>query len=402
MKKQTADNFSGILKRPQTVRTFEFISIAFVVIMAFVYSMFYVNNWYAFTDAYTPDEGNYIAMAKRLLETGVYSYWGGAPDAYVTPGFPMFLVVCMSVFGSDLQGIHDIKIVQACLLALTVLMVYFVGRLLTNKHSVGLIAALLVVLNGEFAFYTRFLLTETLYNFLMMLFFVMIICAWKKDKIWLYFLSGLALCAAVMVRPLIAVSAPFIVLFLVIKLWKQWKTLFLRAGSFILGFLVIALPWWIRNLVTMDQLIILATQTNPIYAGLAPDVNALGLEDPGTMLGNIKLLLELLITHPLQTIYWMTFGKFQIMFMSSLDVPYLHILSSIAAYSTVFLGLFGCFRALFSKRLFIPAVVFYIYFLCIFLFIPVSRYALSYWPLLAVGAGYLLSESFTSDKKQKV
>lgn len=74
-------------------------------------------------------------MAQRLLTEGYYSYWGGAPDAYVSPGYPIFLTLCMAVFGTDLQGIDAIKFVQAFLSAGTVFLTFFLGWRLTKSTA---------------------------------------------------------------------------------------------------------------------------------------------------------------------------------------------------------------------------------------------------------------------------
>ena len=61
---------------------------------------------------------------------------------------------------------------------------------------------------------------------------------------------------------------------------------------------MVGLPWWIRNVVSLGQFVLLATQTNPLYAGLARDPEVLGLENPGSLFGNVLLLFQLLFTAP--------------------------------------------------------------------------------------------------------
>ena len=370
--------------------------LALICITAFLYSLFYVETAGKYSTSYSPDEGNYINMAKRLLSEGVYSFWGNGPDAYVSPGFPLFLALFMKIFGTDLQGIFCIKVIQCLLSALTVFFTFMLGYLLTKKYSVGIIASTLIAINGVYAFYSCRLLTETLYYFTMMLFFVVFVLAVQRDKLWLHLLSGALLCVSVMVRPLIIIVLPFIYIPLIIRKWKQWKEMCQPILLFAAGFIIVGLPWWIRNLVTMDRLILLATQTNPIYAGLAQNVAALGLTDPGSLLGNVVLLFKLLLKDPLGTLYWMTLGKFNIIFMANSDVGYGVIFTSVVKNITLYIGLAGCVRAFFTREYRWPTIVFLIYLLSSFLFVPTQRYALQYLPFLAIFTGYILTICFQS------
>lgn len=391
-------------------RTIQFLKISGIVLIctiALLYSFYYILNVQRFGENYSPDEGRYIELAKRILLEHRYSFWGEEPDAYVSPGYPLFLVACMSLFGSDIYGIDSIKFVQAILFAATVFLVFVLAYQITKKYSIGFIASALIALNGNYAFYTRRLLTEIFFVFTMMLFFVLFILSVQKEKKWLHFLSGMVFCISVFVRPLFFIVLPVLYLPHFIKNWKNWKKIFASPLAFFLGFLLVGLPWWIRNIVTLHQFVFLATQTNPIYAGLARDPAALGLQDPGSMMGNIKLFFELLVARPLQTIHWMFFEKFNIIFRKMDEIVYLQTITVLLKDITVYVGLFGACRALLSKKYIWPAIAFFCYFLSTFAFVPTSRYALQYFPLLAIFAGYIIVAAFsnTSDmifsKKKK-
>ena len=129
--------------RETVLKVCKVLGVVLVCAIAFAYAVVYIVRQGRFSESYSPDEGHYIAMAQRLLTEGYYSYWGGAPDAYVSPGYPIFLTLCMAVFGTDLQGIDAIKFVQALLSAGTVFLTFFLGWRLTKKYSVGILGALL-------------------------------------------------------------------------------------------------------------------------------------------------------------------------------------------------------------------------------------------------------------------
>lgn len=366
-----------------------------VCLFAFAIAIVYLYHFGLYNTDYWPDEGRYIAMSRRILTEHVYSYWGEGSDAYVSFGFPLFLTAGMALFGADVKGLLCIKILQCLLAAVTVFLTYLLGWMLTKKYSVGLIAAVMIALNPVYYLYTSRLLTETFYFFTMMLFFVVFLWARRGEKLWRYALAGALFALTVMVRPLIVVTLPFLFLPSLVERWKQWKVFFTPVLLFSAGFIVVCLPWWIRNLVTLGQFIPLATQTNPIYAGLAPNPDAMGLTDPGSFVGNLKLLFQLIAEDPVGTLHWMTFGKFDIFFMQPVAMTP-ETISTFMQGVTVWLGLFGALRTLFTRRYWGPTLVFWAYLAASFLFIPVSRYALQYFPFMAICAGYLLVTSFSN------
>ncbi len=376
------------------VRLIQLTALALICLGSFLFALYHVEFMGKYSTQYTPDEERYINMARRVLAGGYYSYWGYGPDAVVSPGLPIFLVGLMAIFGSGPQGIYCIQLVQCLLLAATVLCTYLLAVQFTGRRGAGLLASLLFALNGLPYLYVFRLLTETLYCFFMMLFFVLFVHALKKGSPWLHGAAGLCFGAAVLVRPLIIIIAPFLYLPWAVSCWKDWKRLFKPVLFFAAGFVIICLPWWIRNLVSFYKAILLATQTNPIYAGLAKDVKALGLEDPGSLLGNVKLLFGLLHNDFFGTVYWLTFGKFEIIFMSDIPRAVFRIFTLFVRDITLYLGLCGGIRAFFSQKGWGPALVFWVYFISSFLFVPTGRYALQYLPLLAVLAVWLLGLAF--------
>ncbi len=374
-------------------------AVALVCLLALLYGIFRTMTIDPYGTQYTPDEKNYINMAKTLLTEHYYSYWGGIPDAYVSPGFPLFLTGWMAIFGTGTDGLLCIKLVQCVLSAGTVALTFLLGKLLTEKYSVGLIACILVALNGQFYFFARKLLTESLYFFTMMVFFVLFVLAVKKDRGWLYLAAGVAFAVTVMVRSLVLVVAPFAFLPLIVKRWKKWRAVLLPIALFAAGFLVICIPWWVRNWVTLHKTVLFASQTNPIYAGLAPNIEELGIKNPRTIFGNLALLFQLLLQDFKGIFYWLTLEKFRIIFMGDITLCSYPAITVLVRNVTLYLGLFGGLRVLFTRKGWGPALVFWIYFLSTFLFVPTSRYALQYMPLLAILAGWLLARLFSRERK---
>ncbi len=380
------------------VKTLKILLVIFVCGIALSYCLYCSENFGKYSEYYGPDEGHYIEMAKRIINEKTYGYWGEESDAYVSPGYPMFLVMCMKIFGQGVQGIHYIKIVQGVLFSLTVLLVYYLAQLLFKSYFIGIVASFLIAINGAYAYYSHCLLTETLYYFTMMVFAVVFVAANQKDKKRWHFLAGITFAITIMVRPLILIITPVMYIPLILKEWGHWKKILQTISCFVIGFVLICMPWWIRNIVVMDELILLATQTNPIYAGLAPDITALGIEDPGSMSGNIKLLIQLLLEHPLKTIYWMTIGKFEIFFLQPGYSTNLRAVTDMIVDIVVYFGFAGSIIMLWDKRKRWISIIFLTYLAGSFLFIPTQRYSLQYLPFLSIFACFLIVRIFACKK----
>lgn len=343
---------------------------------------------------FSPDEANYIAMAHRLIETHTYSYWGNGPDAYVPPVYPLFLALCMKLFGSDDGGLQRIRLLQALLAMGAVLLTFRLGRDLTGRNRVGITACALVAFNLTYAAYSHLFLTETLYFFLMLLFFVVFLRSSRQGKPWLYLLSGFLCAATLLTRPLLLIAVPL--------LWiphildhrgkANLRSLLAPMGLFAAGFLILALPWWIRNLATLHRFIPLCTQSNPIFAGLAPDMT--GYTDPGTLWGNLKLFFTLFFQHPADTLSWMTLGKFGVIFQTPPATATLKPITTLCKDVSTYVGLLGCAAALTRREHIWPVTVLLVYLAGSFLTVPTSRYALQYLPLLSIAAGYAIDLLF--------
>ncbi|HEU4963980.1 MAG TPA: hypothetical protein VFV52_09030, partial [Bacilli bacterium] len=170
-------------------------------------------------------------------------------------------------------------------------------------------------------------------------FFCFAACLWAfltgMDKLswgWLGF-AGLLFGAAVLVRP---AFAPFAVLPLVYHFFvERRRNIIGLTLAFGAGFVLVMAPWWIRNLVSLDQLIVLATGSgNPMLAGSDPYFregsalfqNLQGVDQQALAIQRIKdgfrnefwLFLE-----------WFTVGKWWYLFREPWDIPHAGFLDSL-------------------------------------------------------------------------
>lgn len=336
---------------------------------------------------FSPDETAYIDMARRLIDTHVFSFWGNGADAYVTPGYPLLLAGFMALFGTGANGLFAVQLAQALMLSEMVYLTVILGSRLTGRFAVGMIAGILTAGNFTFQYFANHFLTEVPYCFFMMLFFTVLLEAMQRERLRLHFVSGVLFAVAVLIRPLIFVTLPFYYLPMLIRSrCRAWRA----PLCFLLGALSLLVPWWIRNLVVLHRFVLFATQTNPFFAGIAEDPYGMGHDDPKTIFGNLRLLWAFLCTRPVETLRWMTFEKFNIIFSNAFGSYHAQAINAFVQKLTVYVGLCGSLCALFRKRLRPATSIFWIYFVSTFLFVPDARYALQYTPLLAIAAGYLI------------
>ena len=368
----------------------EIVATALLCVAVFLYGLYCAIHIGMHCTEYSPDEAHYIAMARRMLKEGMYSFWGSEPDAYVTPGYPVLLAVCLSVFGTGDLGLFSVKVFQAAMVSGIVFLTILLGKRLTARFSAGLIAGTLTAGNLTFQFFANHLLTEVPYCYFMMLFFYCLCEALRRQKLWLHMIAGALFAAAVLIRPLIFVTLPFLYLPVMVRSrGRAWKALVF----FLIGSLVFFVPWWIRNLIVLDKFILFATQTNPFFAGLAEDPYGLGLDDPGTIFGNLKLFVEFVIKWPIKTLRWMTFDKFNIIFGKNFGSYHAVVLTAFIQNVTVYVGLCSAVCAFCRKSARGALLIFWVYFASTFLFVPDPRYALQYIPLFGILAGWLITAS---------
>ncbi|MDD3766136.1 MAG: glycosyltransferase family 39 protein [Eubacteriales bacterium] len=343
------------------------------------------------------DEYNYIQMAKNIVEKGVYGYMSDAPNAYVTPAFPLFLAAFFYIWGAGGQALLYAKLTQAVLSTISILLVFLIGRRLCAS-SVGLIAAFFTAFYPPLILYSRHLLTETLYIFFFLLYFLIQITAFGKKRMWRHFLAGFFMAAAILTRPMVFILAPLPYIYryfskrtLLGKTAKQF-------GVFLLGAAILMLPWLARNIITLGKFIILCTQSNPFYYGIIEDYTSLPPSDNETADG-IRLILHLLKTQPVKTIKWYTIGKINAIFETQdywLQNNYKYLSSArLLHHFIIVCGSLGVLMSVYIKELRLVSLFIVISVLVQLLFIPVPRYAIPLIPLFSICAGYVICFLFS-------
>jgi len=374
----------------------KYIWVAIVVILCIIAFIARINAINMVQNVRGSDMRNYHNMANNFIENGIlgYSNDGKAlePNAHVTPGYPLFLSAVYCIFGeNEAEDMYAVKIVQAVLSTLTVLVVFLIGKKICNNF-VGLIAAMFMVMYPTFLIVATLHLTETLYIFLFVVYLYIQLIAFDTNKKWIHFITGIIFGLAVMVRPVIF---PMV---LVIYLYK-WivngeKRVIKGLLFFILGLLIIMLPWWIRNIVLFNDFIVLCTQTgNPMFAGAYPPEFSPKSYPPieEQFDAAIEAIITGFVEHPKEYIKWFTIDKFKLIFDKMYlmgfmpQLKFMINIHKVCVYVGILSALFGLFR----KNVNVLALYVIMLIIAHLLSVPESRYAMTIMPLLMLLTAYI-------------
>ena len=196
------------------------------------------------------DAVEFNAIGVNLVARHEYAVEAGCPTSFRAPGFPLLLAAIYSIAGEN--NFIIARIVFCITGALLCLPVFFCGRALQNE-KVGLIAATLVTVYPNVLYYTIHFSSEPLFTLLLTLSTYLWLCAWKRDSLICFALSGFLLGLAALTRPVAFYFSPFIVAGI---LWigrRQFSRSFYTAAIFILGLGIPIVPWAIRNYQVHDR-----------------------------------------------------------------------------------------------------------------------------------------------------
>ncbi len=341
--------------------------------------------------SFAEDSVHYVAMAQRLLAGHGYSFFGGRPDAYVSPGYPLFVAGLMHLFPAD--PLVAIRWSQAVIGAATAAVAASWG---------GFLAGVLVALYPPFIWSTASILTEVL--FLLLLLGYLTLHARLLTSSWpsrgCAVAAGVLLGLAVLTRP-IAAALPVIIG--VVDWVRSARTTARPRQSHRWALLVgaaalVNLPWWVRNVVVLHRLILFASQAaNPLVAGLKPGGASIQVPaGTNAYVFAIRYVLSALRSNPRAFLTWMTVGKWTL----ALSQPYAGggpnggFLQVLANYQVplCWVGAAGLlWAAIFRPRLRVAAIAAATLAILLLGFIPTPRYADPLMALLAIGAGALLA-----------
>lgn len=225
-----------------------------------------IIGFFPFPESEFEDAAEYNNIAWNILQGHGYSMnkiEPYDPTARRGPTYPFFLAAIYLFFG---QNYLAVCVIQAILNAFTCLIIYLLGRKAFDNKRIGLVAALGAALYPCFWEFTRQLVTETLFTFLLALILLLWIKAIKEKSDRWYPLIGMLIAIGALCRTTLSAFPIFILLGLLL-LYQDKKRAVIDGGVVLLiTFLVIA-PWTARNYLVFHKLIPITSDMGRAFAG---------------------------------------------------------------------------------------------------------------------------------------
>ncbi len=233
------------------------IALAIILVVALDLRLTSVFHTEIVAPAVRADARQYVLYGYNLKNFGVFSQSDTlvesplppAPDAKRTPLYPLFLAPFLSK-PITAENIVAITVTQAIISTFTVLTVFLLCRIfLTVPFALG--AAALTALSPHLVTMNIYVLSETLFCFLLVMAIYVTTVAFTRANSALSFLGGAILAAAALTHPMATYFIIPLIMYLLII--RSWKDRYRHITMLVLGFCLIFGPWIARNLTTLGS-----------------------------------------------------------------------------------------------------------------------------------------------------
>jgi len=225
-----------------------------------------------------PDEQRFLASAVRLAASG--EFWVGSDRAWEMPGTALFFAPAVRLFGPQ-GAIVPIRFAQAILVVLHCALIAFIARRLFADRLAGFIAACIAALYPFFLFYQGLLLSETLFNTLLIAGVAALI--WWRDRGFridgALVIASLCFAAATMTKATLTILPPLLLAataWIAGIGWRRSLAMLVAASSL---YAALMSPWWIRNAVLLGTFVPFTTSSaSNLYLGNNPHNRDAGID----------------------------------------------------------------------------------------------------------------------------
>lgn len=277
------------------------------------------------------DAGKYVSCAMNLKYLGVYANTfpklkGDAaaikPDALISPGYPLFLMPFLDdeEHGFSSRNYRIVLFIQVLLSTLTVLMAYMLFSAFMGATG-ATFAAVLTALSPHLINMSTYVVTETLFCFFLIAFFLSLTQRGITKSFGKLMVAGCLLGAATLVRPW---TQGYVFILFIFLTCSSISMPLKKASGLLAGFVLVVMPWVLRNIVNLGYASDPTLSITSIYHGSFPGMMYHGIPssigfayvmDPraNELASSLSLLWQELAGHfradPWTYINWYVFGK---------------------------------------------------------------------------------------------
>lgn len=214
------------------------------------------------------DDLNYYKTAAVLLKKGILTYQNfNEPTVFIMPLYPLFLSAIFKVWGLGLLGMQAVRVMQAVLSCITILLVWLTAKRLFDT-GVALLAALLTAFYIPNITTAGYFLTETLFTMLLMLLIYLSIIFAKNPGIKAFAALGAIWALVTLCRPTVAIYPVLLAAYCFLHNKMDFFRLIKLLAVMTASFIIVMSPWWVRNYREYGEFIPLAASSgNPMLQG---------------------------------------------------------------------------------------------------------------------------------------
>ena len=179
---------------------------------------------------------------------------------YAPPFYTIFIATIFSLFG---DGQVYVKIVQAFLDSLMIVVAYYIIREIFDART-GLLSAAILAIYPFSTYLTISIASEPLFAFLLSIFVLLTICAVRSQKFYYYCAAGILLGLATLTRGTTQ-FLPLIFPMMLLPFHRLTKDFLLAYIAFCLSFTLVILPWSLRNYIVLEDFIPVGTAGGGVF-----------------------------------------------------------------------------------------------------------------------------------------
>jgi 4-amino-4-deoxy-L-arabinose transferase-like glycosyltransferase len=205
---------------------------------------------------YAGDSGEYIEVIKNISNGYGFSrvdIVDGQMKPYSNKA-PLFFYVS-SLFHKILNGKleNDIIILNFLSSTLILLLWLYITYLITENKKITIITGWILSINPNLIYNSLTIMSDTFYLLTFSLFVLFFILSIKKKKKYLFFISGISMGISVLTRTVLKAFWIFGIIFIILVLKDEIKKKIRYSLLFLVGHLLIVLPYHIRNYIAFNS-----------------------------------------------------------------------------------------------------------------------------------------------------